>query len=196
MELVACCRAGDQRAWAQLVDEFSPLVYSIPLRSGLSREEAEDIVQTVFALLVRKLDSIEDPQALPKWISVTTQRACWREIRSGRARRDRESSVAPADPSHSIENAADAEHQAEIIRIALSEIGDRCERLLRVLFGGSGGKGPAYERVSEATSMPIGSIGPTRARCLKRLTQQLQDRSAGRALLCRFARDFEESEGN
>ncbi|XHC27262.1 sigma factor [Phycisphaerales bacterium ac7] len=86
-ELVDACRDGDQSAWSRLITEFSPLVYSIPRRSGFSQEESEDVVQTVFALLVRKLDSIEDPQALPKWLSVTTQRACWREIRSGRARR-------------------------------------------------------------------------------------------------------------
>jgi RNA polymerase sigma factor (sigma-70 family) len=194
-DLVDACRDGDQSAWTQLVSEFSPLVYSIPRRSGFSQEESEDVVQTVFALLVRKLDSIEDPQALPKWLSVTTQRACWREVRSGRARRAREADGEGPRPYETIESVADAEYHAEVLRVALQEIGERCERLLRALFTSGRGGAPAYEKVSEATGMPVGSIGPTRARCLRRLTRSLADDPAGRELLERFGPDTSGEQG-
>lgn len=195
-ELVDACRDGDQSAWSRLITEFSPLVYSIPKRSGFSQDESEDIVQTVFALLVRKLDSIEDPQALPKWLSVTTQRACWREIRSGRARRARETqaSVSGTDPYTEIETVSEAEYRSEAIRQAFRSIGARCERLLRALFEARSGRKPAYEEVAEATGMPVGSIGPTRARCLRRLSRTLADEPAGRDLLADFASEPSENE--
>lgn len=194
-ELVDACREGDQSAWARLISEFSPLVYSVPRRSGFSPEESEDVVQTVFALLVRKLDSIEDPQALPKWLSVTTQRACWREIRSGRARKSREGEASEPNPYKRIETVGEAEDRAEALRMALQTIGERCERLLRSLFLSGKGRSPAYEEVAEATGMPTGSIGPTRARCLKRLSQSLCDFPAGQDLLRKYAAEIPENEG-
>ena len=184
--LVSACREGDQRAWSRLVSELSPLVYSIPIRSGFSRDEAEDVVQTVFALLVRKLDTIEDPQALPKWLSVTTQRACWREIRSGRARLARESEVASSKPYDQVEAESETQSHAETLRLALAAIGSRCERLIRALFGSGSEDRPSYDKVAEAAEMPIGSIGPTRARCLQRLTKSLEEEPEGRELLARF----------
>lgn len=187
--LMARCRAGEQMAWEELVRELSGLVYSIPVRAGFAQDEVDDIVQSVFAILVRRIDSIEDPQALPKWFTVTTQRACWREIRSGRSRRSRERDHAlhASDSDYeAVQKIAEAEYRAEVVRSAMQKIGRPCERLLRLLFGESRGKSPGYSGISEVLGMPVGSIGPTRARCLKRLSLAIAEEEDGQEVLDAF----------
>src|SRR5262245_23088444 len=73
-ELVSACLSGDQEAWSELVDRYSRLIYSIPLRQGLSREDAADVYQAVCLDLVAELPTLRDPQALPAWLIRTTAR--------------------------------------------------------------------------------------------------------------------------
>ena len=86
-EWVSACLQGDQLAWETLVRHFAPLVHSIPRRLGLTPEESDDVFQTSFTILYQRLASIDDPQSLPKWITTTTTRECWRTLRRRRKSR-------------------------------------------------------------------------------------------------------------
>ena len=177
--VVAACRNGSEEAWRMLAERFTPLVYAVARRTGLSEAASDDVTQTVFATLVRRIDAIDDPVALPRWLTVATQRACWRHLRSERARRERESNRqtdrrGPDEEASMLEVAAAKELRAEYVRAAMQRIGARCRKLLTVLFSDPGGRaGTAYTAAAQTLKMPVGSIGPTRARCLNRLADEL-----------------------
>src|ERR1051326_7506907 len=78
--LVRACRTGDQTAWELLVRRYQRLVHAIPLRAGLDEDAAADVFQEVFAALVQRLDSIDDPDRLASWILTTTRRMTWRAV--------------------------------------------------------------------------------------------------------------------
>jgi len=177
-ELLSGCLSGDQRAWGALVDRFAGIVQSVARAQGLSAEQRDDVVQIVFATLFRRLESIQDPESLPKWLMVTTRRECWRQIRSTRRHADlkREvgeaaESASPNPPSGSGESLEVLEERS-LLRAGMTMIGEKCRRLLMALFG-DGGEA-SYEQVSEQVGIPVGSIGPTRARCLKRLMERIE----------------------
>ncbi|MDX2146443.1 MAG: sigma-70 family RNA polymerase sigma factor [Planctomycetota bacterium] len=156
--------AGDERAWSEIVHRYKRLVYSIPRRMGLDAEGCDDVFQTVFGLLVRELPKVRDPQAVPKWLITTTQRECWRVLRrAARAQAEGDASNRPEPDGADIEQWERAAH----LDAALRALGGRCEALLRLLY--RPGTGVSYEQVAEELGMPLGSIGPTRVRCLAKL---------------------------
>jgi DNA-directed RNA polymerase specialized sigma24 family protein len=79
--LLAACQRGEQAAWNALVDRYSALIYSIPLKHGLSEQDAADVFQSVCVTLLEKMSSIRDPRGLPAWITTTTTRQCWALLR-------------------------------------------------------------------------------------------------------------------
>jgi RNA polymerase sigma factor (sigma-70 family) len=168
--VIAACVAGDQAAWNELVDRYGRLVYAIPRRYGLDPEACDDIFQEVFSILVRQLPRIRRRSGLPKWFITTTHRVCraW----FGRARRR-----AGADP-HPAEAAAPPPElilqleRQHIVRQALRRLGGPCERLLTALYTDHGAT--SYEDVSRLLNVPIGSIGPMRARCLAKLLDLIE----------------------
>ncbi|MCA9305034.1 MAG: sigma-70 family RNA polymerase sigma factor [Phycisphaerales bacterium] len=177
-ELLSGCLSGDQRAWGALVDRFAGVVQSVARAQGLSAEQRDDVVQIVFAILFRRLESIEDPESLPKWLMVTTRRECWRQIRSARRHTDLRNEVgeiaasASSNPGEGAGESLEMLEEQSLLRAGLTMIGEKCRRLLLALFGDSGDA--SYERVSEQVGIPVGSIGPTRARCLKRLLERIE----------------------
>jgi RNA polymerase sigma factor (sigma-70 family) len=169
--LVAACLRGNGGAWQDLVDRYQGLVYSIPTRAGLSADDTAEVFQGVFALLLEHLGSIKEPQALAAWLITTTRREVWRLLR----RRARES--AEGDMAEAIQ-AADRWRQGSaaeetlwadqvLVHEALGLVGERCRRLLELLY--LDGASPTYEEISARLRMPVGSIGPTRARCLEKM---------------------------
>lgn len=175
-DLIQRCLNGEQSAWNALIDAYSGLVYSIARDHGLSSDDCDDVCQIVFAILFRRLGSIEDHRALPKWLMVTTRRECWRQRRN----RPDATPLSFADahgtgPGSGSDHSADPMESAEErsrVRAALSQIGDRCRRLLMALFGP--GEPAPYQAISEQLGVPVGSIGPTRARCLRELAMRLE----------------------
>ena len=167
-ELIAACRSRDPRAWANLVDRASPLVFAISRRCGLDDGDAEDVAQSVFATLLNSLDTLRDPRAFWGWLATTTRREAIRA--SQRTRRER----GPAARTEAQENAApdtaDVEELAAVRR-ALDDLGGRCKDLLEALFLRS--DSADYEAVARALNVPVGSIGPTRRRCLAKLLELL-----------------------
>ena len=170
-ELIHACLGGDQTAWGELVDRYGRLVYSIPRRYGLSEADADDVFQEVFIILYRKLSTLRDPDRLSSWLISTAHRECYRVGRqSGRhAGLDREL----ADLEGPSEERVEAWERQQLVRQALRQLGGRCEELLLALFAGS--DPPRYEEIAEKLGMKVGSIGPTRVRCFKKLEKILAE---------------------
>lgn len=176
VKLLQRVRSGDQRAWNELVESFQRLVYSIPRRMGLSEEDSADVFQTTFLALYRNLDRIEDPRTLPKWLSVTASRESLRVKRIS-SRTTTLSDDAPSldeilvSEEASAESNAIAATQNEQVNKALDGLQERCRELLRMLYSEDD---ISYEDISSQLGIPIGSIGPTRARCLEKLRKNLE----------------------
>ncbi|HXH59939.1 MAG TPA: sigma-70 family RNA polymerase sigma factor [Fimbriimonadaceae bacterium] len=173
--LVGRCRAGDPRAWDVLVDRFSNLVFSICRRVGLSHADAEDATQTVFLRLFQNLDRIDEPEALAGWLSVTTSREALRVKRiAGRTvnldAEDRgleETLVAEEEAADEVASVAES---VFTVTNALETLRKKCQDLLRALYLEDE---PSYTEISTRLGIPIGSIGPTRARCIETLRSNL-----------------------
>lgn len=170
INLVARARDGDQRAWNEIVDRYAPLVWSICNRYKLSRQDIDDISQTVWLLLIEQLGNLRQPAALPGWLATTTQRECFRVLRAAR-RYDYsgppgESQMSGDPPPRMIEQEIIAAELNAALRAAFAQVPARCRHLLSMLITDP----PlSYAEVSAALLVPIGSIGPQRARCLDRL---------------------------
>ncbi len=173
-QLVKRCIEGDEKAWDAIVDRYMRLVYSIPLSYGASREDAADIAQEVFLRLFENLGKLKDASRLAAWLKTTTQRESWKWLKKW----NREISVdwdgeasAVADP-HSVDDLADRIERYQALKEAMMLLGERCRRLLNMLFYRQ--PKPSYREISEETGIPEGAIGPTRARCLKKLKRIME----------------------
>jgi RNA polymerase sigma factor (sigma-70 family) len=179
LELVLDCRRGDQFAWEKLVRRYQRLIYAIPRRAGLSEDEAAEIFQDVFTTLFEKLNDIEEPERLQAWLVTTTRRRTLRTLSqrprltslddhktdsAQEAGRMRDESPLPDEQLLVLEE----QHQ---IRLAVSQLDDRCKTLVELLFYQR--EPPSYAEVAKVLGVPEGSIGPTRARCLAKLLRLL-----------------------
>lgn len=169
-ELVSAAAGGDQAAWDLIVKRFLPLVYSVSGSFRLSRSDAQDVSQTVWLRLVEHLDDIRDPRALPGWIAVTARNAAIHLLGSKKrtvqvdpmSNRVFEDGVqsSPVD-----ENLLRSERR-QVLREALAELPAKQRELLLLLVADP----PiSYSEISQRLGIPVGSIGPTRARYLQRL---------------------------
>ena len=175
--LVSRCRRGEAAAWEALVHRYQRLVYAIVRRTGLDDHAAADVFQTVFARLVAHLPRIADPQRLQAWIVTTAKREVLLALRRGRRTvsmtrdddaGDETAEFDVADDAPLPEDAlADLQQQA-LVRNALDRMDARCRELLLMLFRDDDEKLP-YEEVAQQLGLSVGSIGPTRARCLGKL---------------------------
>jgi RNA polymerase sigma factor (sigma-70 family) len=169
-DLVTRARNGDQRAWDDLVERYAPLVWSICHRYQLKSADAQDVHQTVWLQLVSQLAKIRDPVALPGWLATTTRRECVRVLRAARGPHAAESG--PDVETIPDQQAGPAEQELLVaerhaaLREALARLPPRCQRLIGKLI-----EDPplTYAQISASLSLPVGSIGPLRARCLDRL---------------------------
>jgi RNA polymerase sigma factor (sigma-70 family) len=181
--LVARCRAGDATAWAALVRRYQRLVYAVVMRAGLDEHAAADVFQTVFQRLVEHLPRLTLPDRLQAWIVTTAKRETLRARQLGR----RTVSLTRDDgdeDSASIENTLvdDAPLAEEVLsqlqqlhqlRLSLERLDARCRDLLLLVFRDEDERLP-YDEVARRIGMPVGSIGPTRARCLDRLRRLVE----------------------
>lgn len=167
-ELVARVRAGDQRAWATLTDRFTNLVWSVARGMRLSHADAADVVQTTWLRLVERLETLREPEYLGSWLATTARRealaAIRRNSRVGLGLTDDLGEIpAAGDP---LDEALLREERDAALWQAFRSLAPRCQELLRVLMSEPP---PTYADVSAALDMPVGSIGPTRQRCLNAL---------------------------
>jgi RNA polymerase sigma factor (sigma-70 family) len=173
-DLVRAAAGGDEPAWGVLVDKYTPLVLAVARRFGLSRADTADINQTVWLRLVEHLDRIREPRALPKWIVQTTRHECLRLLRAGRRTWlfDPLDGAAETVVSAAVPVAADVDERLleaerrQAVRDAYDELPPRCRELLALLLHDP----PlSYEQIGERLGVPVGSIGPTRGRCMHKL---------------------------
>jgi len=170
-ELVRACRAGDARAWEQLVERYGRLVAAIPRRLGMSSVDADDVFQDVFTLLLRHLGSLRDEQRLGAWLITTTRRECWRRMRATRDHVELPEEM-PADDPGLLEEIARGERE-QGVREAMARLDARCRELLTALFLDA--SQPDYGAIARRLGMAVGSIGPTRARCFRKLDGFLRE---------------------
>lgn len=173
--LVASAARGDEAAWAALVDRYTPLVLSVIRAHGLSRADAADVNQTVWLRLVEHLDRLAQPAALAGWLATTTRRECYRQLRIGRRTQPfdpyDDSAEAHAgvfllvDSTAPDEDLLRAERQ-QALREGFAQLPPRCRELLALMTA----EPPvSYREIGERLRIPVGSIGPTQARCLQKL---------------------------
>jgi RNA polymerase sigma factor (sigma-70 family) len=163
--LVARVRAGDQQAWVVLCDRYTNLLWSVARSMGLSRADAADAVQTTWLRLVERLDSVREPEHLGSWLVTTLRRESMVMLRrSARVR------LGSADGWEDLPAAGDPPDEALLreerdvaLWKAFRALTPRCQSLLRVLMADPP---PSYAEVSASLHIPVGSIGPTRQRCL------------------------------
>lgn len=168
--LVARVCDGDQEAWNHLVERYSPLVWSICQRYQLSRQDIDDVGQSVWLLLVENIAGLRDAAALPGWLATTTRHEVFRALRVAR-RHDHadlpQDGQIPGDAdAATIEDELIAAERNAALRAAFAELQQNCHDLLSLLVADPP---VAYSEISTRLRIPIGSIGPKRARCLERL---------------------------
>src|SRR5208283_3729366 len=167
--LVTHAAQGDQDAWYELVERYTPLVYTICTRYRLSNHDIEDVGQNVWLVLVEQVGKLREPDALPSWLATTTARECLRVVtaanKSERLGTGLDDSVLFVDDTAIDEEILMAERNAAL-RAAFAELPPRCQQLLSMLLRDPP---PSYAEIHAELGIPVGSIGPQRARCLDRL---------------------------
>jgi RNA polymerase sigma factor (sigma-70 family) len=168
-KLIRDCLTGRQSAWDELIERYSRLVYSIPLRVGLSAADADDVAQIVWGIVLRRLETLRDVERLSAWLIRTTYREAWRRGRQTRKHATLDESLTvPEAPEDAEVERVESQH---LVRRALEALDQRCRSLLTMLFLDKNER--SYEEIADELGMKIGSIGPTRARCFKRMEQVL-----------------------
>jgi RNA polymerase sigma factor (sigma-70 family) len=164
--LVTRAANSDQDAWNQIVERYAPLVWSICTRYRLKSQDMEDVGQTVWLLLVEQLGKLREPAALPGWLATTTSRECQRVLTAAR----KTEGATTLDDAFLFMDAAAVEQEilaAErnaALRAGLRELSPPCQQLLAMLITDPP---RSYAEISTTMGIPIGSIGPRRARCLE-----------------------------
>ena len=170
-DLVMRARDGDQQAWDAIVERYAPLVWAICRRYRLASADAEDAGQAVWLQLVDHIGQIRDPAALPGWLATTTGRECGRIVRAARR---------ACPPGGQVPDPGDVPDEQAVLpydellrperhaalREALADLPPACQQLIALLA-----EDPPlpYAQISARLGIPVGSIGPTRRRCLAKL---------------------------
>jgi RNA polymerase sigma factor (sigma-70 family) len=166
-ELIVAASEGDEGAWSAIVDRFEGLVWATTRAHRLSQAEAADVTQTTWLRLIENLDRIKEAERLGAWLATTARRECLRYIRlRGRELQIEDDTFFEAPSEERVEARMIVRERDDALRRAFARIGERCQALLRLL---SAPDPPSYEEIGAALGMPIGAIGPTRARCLDKL---------------------------
>ncbi len=183
--LLQACRNGDTAAWQQVVEKYERLIYAIPLRMGLSRADADDIFQLTFSTLAQNLDVIRDAAKMGGWLATVARRNAWAVLRNQRGEltfADVQADRQPGEADTLLDTATalgapenNVTEQWEMslwLDTGLRQLGERCRELLQSLYLDP--NEPSYAEIVQRLGIPLGSIGPTRARCLEQLKQKLQ----------------------
>lgn len=174
-ELVADCLQGREEAWAQLVDKYKNLIFSIPIKYGFSRDEAADIFQEVCMNLLSDLKNVREPKALPKWIIMVTSHKCYHAKAKSQRLVSSDSEKSPIDAlevppvgDKLVEEGETEQH----IREAVAAMSPRCQQLVQMLFFEEPSR--PYKAIADSLGISTGSIGFMRQQCLDRLRTRLK----------------------
>ncbi len=178
-ELIEACLNGKSQAWEALLKRYQRLIYTIPLRYGMAESDAGDVFQSVSLLLLENLARLRDRQRLGAWLVITTRRECWRFMRQSRQvaasleQVPMEEQAAGSQPvaPHPEEDLLLLERQS-LVHSAVDQLGQPCRELLSLLFYAE--PRPPYADIAHRLNIPEGSIGPSRLRCLGKLSKILE----------------------
>jgi RNA polymerase sigma factor (sigma-70 family) len=167
--LVRCAAEGDSDAWNQLVERFAGMVWAVARSYRLNASDAADVSQTTWLRLVQHLDRIEQPERVGAWLAITARHEALRVARQA----SRQLPIGDhiiidlvAEDGVSNDDALLANERARELWALVMRLPARCQLILRLL---TADPPLSYRDLGEALDMPIGSIGPTRARCLEHL---------------------------
>jgi RNA polymerase sigma factor (sigma-70 family) len=169
--LVRRAAEGDRGAWEALVDCYLGLVWSIVRRVGVAERDQQDVVQTTWLRFLEHIDDLHDPSKVGPWLATTTRRECWRVVAEGRRTvlvdDDHVFDVVNAEHPSVEHSVLRAERDAEL-HDAVDQLPVRWRDILTLLMADPA---PSYDEICAALDVPHGTIGPTRARCLRRLRE-------------------------
>lgn len=165
-ELLIRAGNGERAAWDALVDRFGQMVWSVARSFRLDEAAASDVAQTVWLRLIENLEKINDPERLPGWLATTCRREALRVIKKSQRDVPSDFEFDVVDDSPSLESMLIEDEETREVVEAYRELGEECQQLLRLMT-----VEPAlsYEEIAEAIGRPVGSLGPTRGRCIERL---------------------------
>ena len=171
-DLIRACHAGDGRAWERLLDTYERLVFSIALNYGLTTDDAADVTQITFTILLQNLDTLPDGIRLAPWLATVARRHTWRLLaRNRREAVHPEEDLAGNETLGGVVDPSERWELAEWLNYGLSMLDERCRQLLLALYFDV--EQPSYAQVADRLNMQVGSIGPTRARCLEQMKHNM-----------------------
>lgn len=186
--LVSACLKGNAEAWDRLVGRYAGLVFAVPLRYGLTEQEAADVSQSVWLTVLEKLSTLRKPGSLASWITTVATRTTWETLRR---RSHPVGHPAPSSPGRTPPGSSDEEvypweeqdpdplpedlvlsmERQALVREAVRSLPSNCRQLLTSLFLE---EDISYQELARRLGIPQNSVGPTRARCLEKLRRALQ----------------------
>ena len=168
--LVARCRAGDENAWAELVNRFSRYVFAIATQGfGLRADDAEDVFQEVFARTYQHLDRLRDDAAIRPWIAQLTRRLSIDKIRAGSREQLSDEDIELAG----LDDTVDRLDDALAVREAMGDLSESCQEILDRFFA----RDESYQTIGEALEIPSGTIASRISRCLAKLREIFEGRN-------------------
>ena len=174
-QLVRRAAVGDRAAWERLVDQYSRLLWAMTRDFKLAESDAADVVQATWLRLLEHIDRIEYPERIGSWLATTARHECLRHLAAGKrvmvVQDDHDAFSDAVSHQPEVDERLLAEERAQAVRDALSTLPSRSQRLLELLMADPP---VSYTEISDQLGVPIGSIGPTRGRCLERLRLVLQ----------------------
>jgi RNA polymerase sigma factor (sigma-70 family) len=183
--LAAGCLRGDEAAWEELLARYGRLIFTIALRAGLSHADAEEVYQNVCVIVLNHLTELQDRKAgLRPWLATVARREAWRFARQSRRHVSLDEGASggsdspqPQRPQVNEEAGPEEEVMAlvdrSLVRRGLETLPERCRRLLTALYMADPAR--SYAEVAETLGVSVGSIGPTRGRCLESLRKILRE---------------------
>ncbi|MFI5110120.1 MAG: RNA polymerase sigma factor [Terriglobales bacterium] len=173
--LVRECLAGNEQAWAAVIEKYKRLIYSIPLRYGLASEDAADVFQAVCLEMFAELANLRKAESLKSWLISVTIHKClhWKKRQRGEVELDAEGQEQPEAATIPPSQLLEELEREQSVREAISRLPARCAEMIRLLFY----EQPPlpYVEVARRLGLATGSIGFIRGRCLKRLKKLLEE---------------------